>query len=54
MDAAKDGGAMLRIEFPKGDYLPNGAAASAARPGPRGRADARAVGVAASSRPSGL
>jgi hypothetical protein len=22
MDAAKDGGAMLRIEFPKGDYLP--------------------------------
>ncbi len=24
MDAAKDGGAMLRIEFPKGDYLPAG------------------------------
>jgi hypothetical protein len=23
MDAAKDGGAMLRIEFPKGDYLPS-------------------------------
>ena len=22
MDATKDGGAMLRIEFPKGDYLP--------------------------------
>jgi hypothetical protein len=26
MDAAKDGGAMLRIEFPKGDYLPGGQA----------------------------
>jgi hypothetical protein len=24
MDAAKEGGAMLRIEFPKGDYLPGG------------------------------
>jgi hypothetical protein len=23
MDAAKDGGAMLRIEFPRGDYLPS-------------------------------
>ncbi|HEY3822686.1 MAG TPA: hypothetical protein VGL81_36225 [Polyangiaceae bacterium] len=26
MDAAKDGGSMLRIEFPKGDYLPAGMA----------------------------
>jgi hypothetical protein len=28
MDAAKDGAAMLRIEFPKGDYLPAAAATS--------------------------
>jgi hypothetical protein len=31
MDTAKEGGAVLRIEFPKGDYLPAVAAAPAAR-----------------------
>jgi hypothetical protein len=34
MDAAKDGGAMLRIEFPKGDYLPGGATAPPPPPAP--------------------
>lgn len=29
LDAGKDGGSMMRIEFPKGDYLP-----ASARPGP--------------------
>jgi hypothetical protein len=32
MDAAKDGGAMLRVEFPKGDYLPRSAPADSAPP----------------------
>ncbi|HEY8040462.1 MAG TPA: hypothetical protein VIF15_11740 [Polyangiaceae bacterium] len=32
MDAAKDGAAMLRIEFPKGDYLPAQAHVPAAAP----------------------
>jgi hypothetical protein len=32
MDAAKDGGAMLRIEFPRGDYLPTGMAPPPAPP----------------------
>jgi hypothetical protein len=45
MDAAKDGAAMLRIEFPKGDYLPaastspdSTAAAATAAPGSSGTA----------------
>ena len=53
MDAAKDGAAMLRIEFPKGDYLPaeagepvssgaRGSATPASTEGPRGAAAAPA------------
>jgi len=35
MDATKDGGAMLRVEFPKGDYVSGGPAAPApAAPAP--------------------
>jgi hypothetical protein len=29
MDAAKEGGAVLRIEFPKGDYVPSASAPAA-------------------------
>ena len=36
MDATKDGGAMLRIEFPKGDYL-GGAASAEPAPAPDGQ-----------------
>jgi hypothetical protein len=32
MDATKDGGAMLRVEFPKGDYLPDAPPAPAVTP----------------------
>jgi hypothetical protein len=42
VDAAKDGGSVMRIEFPKGDYVPSGAgapppadSAAAAQPTPR-------------------
>ncbi|HEY6461796.1 MAG TPA: hypothetical protein VIY73_16640, partial [Polyangiaceae bacterium] len=34
MDATKDGGAMLRIDFPKGDYLPMQAGGSSPPPPP--------------------
>jgi hypothetical protein len=45
MDAAKDGGAVMRIEFPKGDYLPSapsGEAAAGAPGSPAASADAGA------------
>ncbi len=32
MDAAKEGGAMLRIDFPKGDYLPGGSTSTSGAP----------------------
>ena len=41
MDAAKDGGAMLRIEFPRGDYLPGEPSATPAPPTPAPPADAK-------------
>jgi hypothetical protein len=46
MDAAKDGAAMLRIEFPKGDYLP------AASTNPDGTAAAPSTAPGSSSAPA--
>lgn len=42
MDATKDGGAMLRVEFPKGDYVRNPPPASAPAPASAGEGDAPA------------
>jgi hypothetical protein len=51
LDASKDGGSMIRIEFPKGDYLPASAAAgSSAQPG---TAPASSSAPVAATPPSG-
>jgi hypothetical protein len=42
MDATKDGGAMLRVEFPKGDYVRNPPPAPAPAPASAGEGDAPA------------
>ena len=53
MDAAKDGGAMLRIEFPKGDYLPGQPAPPApAPPASSTQAPAPPASPAASAAPA--
>ena len=51
MDATKDGGAMLRVEFPKGDYLPGAPATPAVTPAD-GTTSPNAPAPAASSAPA--
>jgi hypothetical protein len=52
MDAAKDGGAVLRIEFPKGDYVPSGASAGESSGGPEAPAPPGDAAPPAAGRPS--
>jgi hypothetical protein len=52
MDATKDGGAMLRVEFPKGDYLSGAPALVPMAAAPTGPAPSGTTPAPASSSPS--